>query len=121
MVLIILLLILAVLLFGSSAVIGAIGTVLGVLVAIAALVTASIMFELEPIHVVIFAAVGAIGMLGIFLSAAWVLDQIFMPPETRKVLKDAKNRERTMKEQKQKEPSESQRRSQEAIKKLGLE
>lgn len=64
---IILLLVLAVLLFGASAVIGALGYVLGFIAAAVALVYASTTFDLDPL------AVAAIGLVGFFALCGLVM------------------------------------------------
>jgi energy-coupling factor transporter transmembrane protein EcfT len=66
----ILLAILAVLLFGSSAVIGFLGAVLGFVVAVAALAGAAIVFSLEPVTVVLWAA----GILAALMVAGKLAD-----------------------------------------------
>jgi hypothetical protein len=64
---IILLLILAVLLFGASAVIGVLGYVLGFIAAAVALIYASATFELDPL------AVAAVGLVGFFALCGLVM------------------------------------------------
>lgn len=77
----VLLLILAVLLFGASAVIGALGYILGFIVAAVALVSAAVTFELAPIYVLMFGAVGFFALCGLVmliakLSEAWEIQRM---------------------------------------------
>jgi hypothetical protein len=67
MIWIVLLLILAALLFGSSAIFGAIGVVLGFIAAASALGVASFTFQLEP------GAIMILGVLGFFIIVGLVI------------------------------------------------
>lgn len=70
----ILLLILAVLLFGASAVIGALGYILGFIVAAVALVSAAVTFELAPIYVLMFGVVGFFALCGLVMVVAKLVE-----------------------------------------------
>lgn len=67
---VILLLILAVLLFGSSVVLGAMGWILGFAVAVIALAWASITFNLDPLAIGIIAIVGFFALCGLIMLIA---------------------------------------------------
>ncbi len=85
----ILFLILAVLLFGSSAVLGALGMVLGFIVAFVALVYASITFDLEPIQIIGYAVVGVLALIPVGYLLLLVID--YFDPNAREHRKFAKD------------------------------
>lgn len=70
MIVFLLLMIIAILLLGSSVVIGAIGYVLGLVAAIAALAVLSFWLNIDPLHLVLWGIVGiaALVLLGRFLD-----------------------------------------------------
>lgn len=68
------LLILAVLLFGSSAVLGAIGWVLGSIVFVIAMVWLSSITGMDPILIVILGVVGFFGLLGLVMLVAKLVE-----------------------------------------------
>lgn len=71
---VILLLILAVLLFGSSAVIGAAGMVLGFIAAAVALIWASIAFHVEPFVVLVIGVAGFFSLLGLMMLVGKLIE-----------------------------------------------
>lgn len=79
---VILLLILAVLLFGSSAVLGAIGFVLGLIVAIIALVWLSMLLGITPVTMLVIGVVGLFGLCGLVLLVCKLIE----PWETKRTV-----------------------------------
>lgn len=73
---VILLLILAVLLFGSSALIGFFGYVLGFVAAVAALAYAHTIYELDPVATMILAFVGFFALCGLIMVIAKILEPL---------------------------------------------
>lgn len=83
----ILLLILVVLLFGSSAVLGMLGWILGFVVAAGALIYASITFDMAPGEVLLYGIGGFIVLIGCFFLVAHIID--LFNPELQKSLRES--------------------------------
>lgn len=93
MVVVILLLILAVLLFGSSAVAGAIGAMLGFLVALVALIYASITFDLTVAEIIWYVIGGIVTIFIVIFAAASIFDYIY-PVEKRMLKFEAERKQK---------------------------
>lgn len=78
----ILLLILAVLLFGSSVVLGGLGYVLGFIAAAIALTYASVTFEITAVEVVLYGVAGFAVLIAVFYAFVYLFD-FFYPHEKR--------------------------------------
>ena len=83
---IILLLILAVLLLGSSVVSGALGLIGGAIVAAIALSWFAISFEFEPMTALLIIVAGLIGLVGLLLLGAWLHDVFIGDPKRKREL-----------------------------------
>lgn len=70
---VILLLILAVLLFGSSAVLGVLGIVLGFIAAFIALTMLGVLYSLTPSYLILIGIAGLAVLVGGFFLFAWII------------------------------------------------
>lgn len=82
---VILLLILAVLLFGSSAVLGAIGYVLGIVAFLIAALVVGFTFQINPFVVMFGSVAGLIGLLFAVVIILKLIEPLFRPWEPRRV------------------------------------
>lgn len=82
---IILLLILAVLLFGSGAVIGFLGYVLGFIVAVIALIWISVTFQIDPVVAIMIGVIGFFALCGLVMLIAKLVEPWELERMKRKV------------------------------------